>query len=100
MNAGHDDFRRKFALAVLTTVDIPQTPNHELVGSYSALRTECKRRGAGLPTLSKMKKPRAQGGLGRIDVIDDSWTFTASGISEYTPFIAEARQLLGIARQT
>jgi hypothetical protein len=93
-NRGHLVFRDKFALAVLRTAFNPHACANEMTGSYAALRSALKDLRGGLKTLSDMTKPRSQGGLGRIDVHNDTWTFTASGVSEYSSHLAWARRYI------
>lgn len=94
LNSGHIEFREKFALAALETATNPHAPNRELTGTYSALREEFKRVGwdRSLPTLTRMRRSKIEGGYGRLVVSDDIWSFTADGLKEYDSFLNDARK--------
>ena len=81
-NRGHLIFRDKFALAVVRSASDPDDGLAVISGSFLGLRTALKSAGGGLGTLNRMIVPKAQGGLGRlqVDLESDTWRFNASGI--------------------
>lgn len=94
------EFRKKMGLALIKTATNPAAPNRQLRGSYPTLEKEFEGDQSGLGYLREMTmtEPRKIGEQ-RLNVSEDGvWSLTTSGVTEYNPYLEQARKHLGISK--